>query len=661
LDGSGLRFRNTEGEKSVIFETEDGGWQGENRPSLIGLDARFSAQWTEEARHQAESTGGVRGAEMIHSFEDDLERFLFPQGNPLSSLECLGLRIHGPVDAPRHVPLRYLFEVAPCESDEVTFTLQSFSSLLDDQPVAIATWGAEFLNDYDAVPGLRRKMLPSRFLIRYKGSEDGSGKFNRIRLSPHSRCFAMLLYGRGIGGNPDQCGALLCMYYLPKLKPIEPNTPIACQPLRGIDGRRTLLRTVLLEKLRAFYNVYSPDDFDDLRNTLSPIFPSLMPPTLPTRHEIPRGTTPGIRHIAHFSNVDIPVRQSWLYQTSGRPFLEAVYVHSYTQFNPYGSALLANLLWDVKEKSEALERRCLKFFNTDALPPELQDFLFDPNAPFSKLRFQINVQRYMPGWKRVKNVDVPDPIQLLRPHYAVANMPCLERSGEGGRGFCTAIVGGGFATRLYGAEFQDAPDGGNPYFKGHLPQGFCLKPVSTHEGAWWNEGLKKSFPAGYWLASPDRCQIVGTDIHRISRSFYSVVMGKCMQYCDDYKEVKDRPWDSGNTAIVTLHVVLTEHDEDIIRHYSDGSQSLSLSRIAKECHDAWEETHKADNPKPKNPFTEFHDLLRPDFYTPPVARTGPRHVDTGANASIPSAAGGAPAARRGPPTVTITPVVSPTT
>jgi hypothetical protein len=124
-----------------------------------------------------------------------------------------------------------------------------------------------------------------------------------------------------------------------------------------------------------------------------------------------------------------------------------------------------------------------------------------------------------------------------------------------------------------------------------------LKTVHTHKG----EG-------DFWLASPNKCQIVGTDHHDISRSFYSVVMGKCMQYCDDYRD--ERPWDDEVTAIVTLHIVLEDNggytDADIVRRNHTGL----LSEIAKKCYDDWETKHQPNAVKLKNPFKEFYDLFK---------------------------------------------------
>jgi hypothetical protein len=300
-----------------------------------------------------------------------------------------------------------------------------------------------------------------------------------------------------------------------------------------------------------------------------------------------------VKGITCFS--DTPVRQSWLYQhqqdISDRPFLEAVYAHAYNNFSAYLKLfLLANLIWDERVKDEALRQKCLEYFNTNALPLELQTFLFDPNAPFAKLRFQINIQDFMPGQEL---------IQCLRPHYAVANMPF-----PAGRG-AADLVNGDFAMKLYGAHFTNQNnEDGTSHFPYELPLGFLLKKVHIHEGTTKTDGVVHHF----WVASPNNCQIANTDKHNISQSFYSVVMGKCMQYCATYSDT--RPWDGDVTAIVTLHIVLEDgsgySDADIIKRNS----TKSLPETAKKCYDAWEDRHQHDIAKTKNPFKEFYDLLK---------------------------------------------------
>ena len=293
--------------------------------------------------------------------------------------------------------------------------------------------------------------------------------------------------------------------------------------------------------------------------------------------------------------------------------------------------MLANLIWDERAKGEELEQTCSGRFNTDVLPLELQEFLFDPNAPFTKLRFQINIQRYMPGKKQVtekgpdgkdRKTKADDLTQCLRPHYAVANMPCANTAGRDK--LCPAVVGGLFAMRLYGTYFMDnPPDKGTPHFpRERLPAGFDLRAVSTHEQWVWDQVQRKNVLGGCWVASPNNCQIANTDDHNISQSFYSAVMGKCMQYRDDYRDVSDRRWDDEVTAIVTLHIVLqgdwrSGGDADIVGPNVTGS----LSETAQKCYDAWATKHQRDAVKHKNPFEEFYNLCRADGS---LARTRPR-------------------------------------
>jgi hypothetical protein len=432
------------------------------------------------------------------------------------------------------------------------------------------------------------------------------------------------MQGPGVGAeNPESYGSFVGFYYLPK----------AGQSLCRKDRRRMLLREVLPQKFRAFVDEQGPGAADSMPKVanLLPIVAQLQSHSMslrPRREEVLQYRT----SIYYTPNAATPTRQSWLYQTFWRLFSEAVYVHSYTGFNPSGSLLLANIIWDEMAKNEALEQSCLRHFNTDALAPELQDFLFDPNAPFAKLRIQVNIQCYMMGRKQVETTKtdgkkekiwVNDPLQCLRPHYAVANMPCAGAAGRGK--LCPALVGGLFAMRLYGTSFTDNPPdiGKNIWYfpqERRLPKGFDLRVVSTHEGSNWDRDQKKSFPAGYWLASPNNCKIANTDNHNISQSFYSVVMGKCMQYCDVYRD--DRPWDDDVTAIVTLHIVLEDasprgSDADVVRNNCAGS----LSETAQRCYDAWEAKHQHDAVKLKNPFEEFYNLLKADGS---LARTRPR-------------------------------------
>jgi hypothetical protein len=382
--------------------------------------------------------------------------------------------------------------------------------------------------------------------------------------------------------------------------------------LSRIDQERSLLKKILPEKLQVlpcnFNAAALPPNLDLLLTALSP------------RREL-RATFSEFGKIC-FS--ERPIRRSWLYQNIGRPFFEAVYVHSYTNFNSFGSLLLANLIWDERAKGEALRQKCSEYFNVDALPQELRDFLFAPNAPFAKLCFQVNVQFYMLGEKLVKVPDreeawVPDPIQCIRPHYAVANMPCARASGRDK--LCQDIVGGCFAMRLYGACFKHKPsdsvDVGLFHFQEHLPKGFSLRAISTHEQ--WEE---ENVPAGYWVASPENCQIADTDNHNISQSFYSVVMGKCMQYCDDYRDA--RPWDGEVTAIVTLHIPLRPGAiEDVQPNPLDNRiaqvsyrigngeafficEGEPLSSVAQKLFLAYT---GSDESQSKNPFEELHNLL----------------------------------------------------
>jgi hypothetical protein len=161
--------------------------------------------------------------------------------------------------------------------------------------------------------------------------------------------------------------------------------------------------------------------------------------------------------------------------------------------------------------------------------------------------------------------------------------------------------------RLFGANFQDARDDtvedgsideptDSAGFVENLPEGFFLKWVHTHEGA-RRENIMVS--DGYWLASPDNCHIA-TEDRSVSRSFYSVVMGRCMV---------DKQWEPENTALVTLHVLVPEPHGQILQDKARevGDTQKSLSGLVKEIYDQFEmdDSFKGD----KNPFQELVKLF----------------------------------------------------
>ncbi|MDR2420060.1 MAG: hypothetical protein LBD40_01950, partial [Puniceicoccales bacterium] len=396
------------------------------------LPPSFEAQWT-DAHYQR----NLRRNDVLQTWENDFRVTPFLEGNPLEDMERCGRKL-------QTLHSRYGIQIVPCNIDvlQLNFSTFPFPEGHKNTFFAVKLYGAEWVRPWDDIPGLCRRSLPGGWVLRQKTS---SVALNHIRLtSPESHVFAIAIQGPGINsGDITQYGSLICLYYVPK-----PG-----QALSRIDQSRSLLKEILPGKLKAMQDFILSEDWhwNLLVSSLKPPVqatssaksgkatrvpdapPARPKPWSPLREVPSKGKVKGITCFS-----DTPVRQSWLYQhqqdISDRPFLEAVYVHSYgsVTFNPYGSLSLVNLIWDERVKGEALREKCSEYFNVDALPQELRDFLFGPNAPFAKLRFQIHIQRYMDGSKQVEEttsdgkkqkITVPDLVQCLRPHYAVANMP----------------------------------------------------------------------------------------------------------------------------------------------------------------------------------------------------------------------------------------------
>jgi hypothetical protein len=511
------------------------GWSQDWRVRLKALRPAFEAQWTDW--HYG---NGAQSNDVVRAWENDLLRI---PGNPLEFVMRCG-----------RVPLtpysRHGLQIIPCDADRVQLDFSSFP-LPEGTFFAAGLLGASWVHNRDDVPGLHQRSLPGDQVLRKKTSPS---ELNEIRLTtPGSRVFAVIIQGPGINsGDLAQYGSIICVYYIPR-----PN-----QALTRLERQSTLLGNVLPGKLKFLKQNYGGRPLPVLDSLLTALMELCA--RITKDGEFLRG--------ARFFDA-YPVRSSWLYRAqppdSGFPFLsEVVNVNPYnTELSSGGSPVLANLIWNAKEKGEALRRRCLERLNVDALPKELRNFLFDPNAPFSKLRFQIHIQHYMPGWKEVHDKNVPDPTQCLRPHSSVANMPFQDKKAD--------LVNGLFAIWLCGADLQDKRnEEGTPHFTARLPPGFCLKMVNIHAGDGIKTGDK---PQRMWIASPNNCQIAGTDDHTTGRSFYSVVMGKCMQYCDAYSDT--RPWDDDVTAIVTLHILLPDDTEMRMHELWQGEKFINALSI----------------------------------------------------------------------------------
>jgi hypothetical protein len=490
--------------------------------------------------------------------------------------------------------------------------------------------------------------MPNGWVLRKKNS---SAELRTLRLSSDSRLFAAVVQGPGINsGNPSQYGSLLCLYYVPQsnqgINQADQGRALFTALQRKLSGLQNLVRqdtqTAMPEHFAAqvlgpLSVILTPAPTPPKAKTVEiavPVVPKPRTPAPPRReHETPpipppspqpapraaaarapwHPQEPELRAIKLFPDFltekfrlgffpdNCVPRFSFLYHTNTAflRFFEAVYVHAYTDFDPPGTTLLVNLILDAREKSEDLRQICRQRFNTDALPKELQELLFQENPPFSKLRVQILMHPYREGKEK---------IQLLRPHYAVANMPFQHGAGN--------LVCGTFAMRLYGAQFMNnGNEVGTSHFPTPLPPGFCLKNVHTHSGT---DKQNREI----WIASPNNCQIAGTENYSISRSFFSVVMGKCMQYCDNYSN--GRPWDTEATAIVTLHILSNRSenfyssDISLLECYKNAEgkrvepaipDGTPLSVAAKILYNAWEIMHRGDKPKPKNPFQELCELV----------------------------------------------------
>jgi hypothetical protein len=572
----------------------------------LPLPPIFEAQWTDEYHNGC--LQGLPSSDVIQAWENDFQGTPFPEGNPLENLKRCGRALETPHS-------RYGTQIVQCDADALPRLRLNFSSfpLPKGMFFAARLLGASWVHHRDDVPGLYQRSLHDDWVLRKKESR---GELNEIRLTtPGSRVFAVVIQGPGINsGDPTQYGSFICLYYIP-------NT--GDRALNRVDRRRELLRKVLCGKLSAL-KIQKPEEAP-----WHPILPTLTPPALMPRPETPFSATinNSMNRIVCFS--ETPVRQSWLYdiRTSAanfrRPFLEAVYVHSYDTFNACTHLLLlSNLIWGEKAKGEELRQKFEERFNIDAIPPVLLNDLLSLslNDLFGEIYFQINVQCFIPGREM---------IQCLRPHYMIANMPYPDNI------YPCELIRKPVLMKLYGKRFSDNNNDGGATSDISItpPAGFLLKWVHTHEGS--NRGM-------YWRASPNNCQILGTDNHGVSISFFSVVVCRCIPHQDTYNS--DRKFEDKYKIFVTLHIVLEDSrfdtDADIARHNTTGS----LCEIAKKYHDAWETKHQSDSPKPKNPFREFYDLLRPN--DPPEAHP---------------TADGAPAPRPRLPMVTIRPAVRSTT
>ncbi|MDR0728283.1 MAG: hypothetical protein LBF21_01555 [Puniceicoccales bacterium] len=262
-----------------------------------------------------------------------------------------------------------------------------------------------------------------------------------------------------------------------------------------------------------------------------------------------------------------------------RPFSRFVTLHPYRDFTPRRSPLAADILLDTEAKGEELCQICEQSFNPEALPPELRAVLFNPQAPWDKLRLQVHAQFYqLPNGQ-----GEGESTHHLYPHHAISprQMNFVLFTGE----YC--------AMRLFGATFEDnrhdssaqRPDARHTLSREQLPEGFLSKQVNadTH------------IPFPHFLRPlADRCRVVGTDDPNVSRSFFSFVMGYCLSK------------GNGITAVLTLHILLASPDGVLPERIPAGSSLRDTARILYE----EGETRAEGRQQPSNPWETLWALVR---------------------------------------------------
>jgi hypothetical protein len=247
----------------------------------------------------------------------------------------------------------------------------------------------------------------------------------------------------------------------------------------------------------------------------------------------------------------------------------------------------------------AAKELCGPYFNVDALPEELFQFLSTPSL-FGKIRLYANIQT------PCTDTDNPKPFKvcLIRPHDTV-----LGQSRD------TVEMKARYAMKLFGASFEDARDDERGSDENHagftgnrsdILSNFYLKTV-------WNHYIQKRLPDGTRVQSmaysPDNCRVNGTKEDK-NWVFWSVVLGRCLD--------AQGHWETQNTAIVTLHISLSmddgEHlqwDDDMVeakRNFDHGCSSHF--DLADAFYRKFQELHPGMTDE-ANPLTVFRQLLNP--------------------------------------------------
>ncbi|MDR2377297.1 MAG: hypothetical protein LBD54_00920 [Puniceicoccales bacterium] len=262
-----------------------------------------------------------------------------------------------------------------------------------------------------------------------------------------------------------------------------------------------------------------------------------------------------------------------------RLFPRFVTLHPHRDFTLRRSLLAADLLPDTEAKGEELRQICEQSFNPEALPPELRAVLFNPQAPWDRLRLQVHAQFYqLPNGQGEGGST-----HHLHPHHAIPprQMNFVIFTGE----YC--------AMRLFGADFEDnrhdssaqRPDARHTLSREQLPEGFLSKQVSA--------AINIPFPH-FLRPLSDRCRIADTDDPNVSRSFFSFVMGYCLSR------------GNGITAVLTLHILLASPDGVLPERIPAGS---SLQDTARTLYEEWE-TRAEGRQQPSNPWETLWALVR---------------------------------------------------
>jgi len=504
-------------------------------------------------------------SELAQAWHDDLQRFPFPEGNPLDFCRRLGIEKNSP-------QMLYTFQIIPVPEldypplnghpslvlSPVTLYSTLYDQLKEEYFIAAKLYGARTEEECDdAGAGPRCRSLPHGFL-KWDILAGRKKIFLDARDNP-SRIFAlqMVLPRYSFSENPQSISSVLHLFY-------------AVDADGYIPGRELLPRT---HTERAVFRMLGPKT-DAQLPALNEGKPRLL---WPADHR--------------YLQTILAPRQTDASKPFPRPLLTGL--HPYDSKRSQGTVpVLERCLLDSTQGALPADRtearaRCGDYFHVDALPEEVFRFLSSAGF-FGKIRIGVHVQHPI-----VVDKNTRIEVCLLRPHHAIL----------GGN---TAEFQARYAMKLFGAQFQDAWDderGGDEHCAGflgersHLPSGFFLKTVWRHRNG-----------EGAMATSPDNCHVAGTDdIHR-NFSFWSVVLGRCLG--------PDGHWEAQNTALVTLHIALSEEDSGVAWDFIEQPHCLRPNPHAEAriLYKLFAAKHPELEPAPEAPCTTsgniFFDFLR---------------------------------------------------